>query len=404
MTRRATLAAAVVAALGAALVAVAAPAAHGDPLRLRSNALSQSQADTPVGLLTLRAEGAVRTWLSAEAVVWVGAGDEAEADAMVASVKMRDPKHRGELQVGRFVVVPGAVRPIHVDGARGVAFLPWDTSLTLFGGIPVVPEFGANRYDWVVGSRAARQLGDWGSVGVAWMQRRTSGRLDDQEVGVDAGVGVTRWLDVGGRLAYDVVDPGVSDAIVSAAARRGAWRWELFGSHRSASRILPATSLFTVLGDIATEKLGATTRWRAAPRLDVTGTAAARYYANEVDDDDELGVELLLRSVLRLDDVGRRAISLELRREDAPDTGWTGARAALRYPIDDRFTVANELELVVPDESEGRGTVWPWGLAGLTWAITSDWKAAAAIEMSASPQYRYRIDGIARLTRDWGAL
>ncbi len=384
--------------LAAAVFALglAAATARGDPLRLRSNVLVQSQADTPVGLLTLSAGGDVRTWLSAEVVAWVGAGDEAEADAMVVSIKLKDPKRRGELQLGRFIVIPGAVRPIHLDGARGKLFLPWETSLEAFGGIPVVPDFGAHSYDWVVGSRAARQLGNWGSVGVAWMQQRTQGRLDDQEVGADVGLAATNWLDLGGRVAYDVVDPGVSDAYASASARRGAWRWELFGSHRSPSRILPATSLFTVLGDIATQKAGVSTRWRAAPRLDVSGTAATRYY------EDDFGAELMLRSVLRLNDRGSRAVSLELRREDAPDTGWTGARAALRYPLDSRFTLSNELELVVPDEPNGRGKVWPWALAGVTWRITSGWRLAAAVEVSASPEDRYRFDGIARLTRDWG--
>ena len=383
-----------------AVVAVAlccgAASAGGEPLRLRSNALAQSQADTPVGLLTLSADGDLHDWLSAEAVVWFGAGDDAEADALVVSLTLQDPKRRGQLQLGRMVVMPGAVRPTHVDGARGKVFLPWATSVEVFGGVPVSPDFDAQQFDWVVGSRAARQLGDWGSVGVAWMQQRSAGLLDDQEVGADVGVAATKWLDLSGRLSYDVVIPGVSDAYASASARRGPWRWELFGSHRSPSRILPATSLFTVLGDIATQKAGVSTRWRAAPRLDVSGTAAARYY------DADVGAEIMVRSVLRLDDEGARAVSVELRREDAPDTGWLGARAALRYPLDERFTLSNELELVVPDESNGRGVVWPWGLAAISWKVASRWRAAAALEVSSSPQYDYRVDGIARLTRDWG--
>ncbi len=385
-----------------AIVAVLATAttstARAEPLRLRSNAFAQSQADTPVGLLALRADGDLVKWMTAEAVVWVGAGDEAEADAMVVSVVMKDPKHRGEVQLGRFVVVPGAVRPIHLDGARVHGRLPWKSSVEVFGGVPVVPELGAQGYDWVVGSRASRQLGEWGSVGAAWMQRRTQGRLDDQEVGFDIGAMPLKWLDFGGRVAYDLIDPGVSDAGISVAARRGAWRYELFGSHRSPSRILPATSLFTVLGDVATQKVGASTRWRAAPRLDLLATAAVRLY------DDTAGAELLGRGVLRLDDKGKRALTVELRREDGPEMGWTGARAGLRLPLNAAWHVSSEVELVVPDEADGRGTVWPWALGAVSWRFADSWTAAAAMEVSSSPQYTYRVDGIARLTRDWGAL
>lgn len=385
-----------------AALAVAVAPADADPYRLRSNAFALSQADTPAGLLTLSANGDPTPWMSAEAVVWMGAGDDSEADAMVVYVKIRDPQDRGELQLGRFIAVPGALRPLHLDGARGLARLPYDLRLEVFGGIPVMPELGASAYDWAAGSRVSRALGEWGSVGVAYLQRRTEGRLDDEEVGVDVGFAPARWLDLGARLAYDLELTGVSDAHLSVAARRGAWRWELFGTHRSPSRILPATSLFTVLGDVPAQLLGGAARWRAAPRLDVHATAALRLL------DDEAGAELKGRAVLRLDDRGARAVSFELRRDSAPDAGWTGARATARIPIDDRFTAMTELELVFPDDSDvmsdvDRGSVWPWALVGVTWKIAPSWLAAAAAEASSSAEYRYRFDGLVRVSHLWEA-
>jgi hypothetical protein len=376
-------------------LALAAPSRVGaEPLRLRSNAYADTHEAAPVGLLLLSASGE-NDWLSAEAVVWLGSGDETEADAMTASVKLLDRDARRELQLGRFLVTPGAVRPVHVDGARARAALPWNTNLELFGGVPVVPELGANSYDWVVGGRAGRQIGDYGGVGVAYLQRRSEGRLTEEEAGVDLYLTPAPWLDLSARAAYDLQDPGVSDARASASVRRGRWRHELFASHRSPSRILPATSLFTVLGDIASQRFGGGTKWRASPRLDLEALGAARRL------DGKLSADLRFKATLRLDDRGQRACSLELRRDSLEDARWSGARAALRLPLDGRFTLASELELAVPDEDDGRGSVWPWALASLGWQFAPAWQAAAAIEASSSPAYDYRVDALVRITRLW---
>ena len=46
-------------------------------------------------------------------------------------------------------------------------------------------------------------------------------------------------------------------------------RGELSLEHRSPTHLLPATSLFTVLGEVASDRAGAGLRWRAAPRLEL---------------------------------------------------------------------------------------------------------------------------------------
>ena len=113
----------------------------------------------------------------------------------------------------------------------------------------------------------------------------------------------------------------------SAAVRSGDWRLELFGSQLSPGRLLPATSLFSVLGDLPSQTVGATVRWRAAPRLDLLASGAGQDVASG------LGGNGWLRATLRLDDQGDGSLGLEVRRVDVPGAQWTGVRAIAAIPL-----------------------------------------------------------------------
>jgi hypothetical protein len=371
-------------------VASVAPAS-ADPLRLRGDALASAQA--PAGLLVLQGGDTLRPWMSAEALVWLGAGDADEADALAIAVSLHDPRGRASLRLGRQVMAVGALRPVHADGALGLWRLPWRMTLESFGGLPVVPRFGPRAYDWLIGARVGQALGP-ASVGVAWMQRRDHGALDTHELGVDAQLAPEGPFDLGTSAAWDLIDPGLAEARLSAAWRARAWRLELWASHLSPSHLLPATSLFSVLGDVPSRRAGALVRWRAAPRLDLwLGGGSTRY-------DDDTGVDAEVRAQLRLDDAGAGTLGLELRRDGSADGGWSGVRLTGRVPIASGWAVASELELVRPDRQD-RGALWPWGLVALSFRPARAWEAAAAIEASASPADVYRVDALARLSRSW---
>lgn len=384
--RRAALSLAFAGALGAA------GELGAEPYRLRADALAQAEA--PAGLLVLQADGAEDPYLDAEALVWVGAGDDTEAQALVVSVRAREPSGIAEARLGRLVVTAGALRPLHLDGAAARVRLPYGFRLESFAGSPVAAGDEGRSWDWLAGGRASRALGDWGSAGVAYLHRRDAGRLAREELGLDAGGAATEWLDLGARAAFDLVDPGLAELSASAAARTGPWRFELYGSQRSPARLLPATSLFSVLGDMPARRIGTTVKWRAAPRLDLFGEAGV------LGSGGEWGELLVARALLRLDDRGAGAIAGELRRESAPDGGWSGARATGRAPVGAGLMVAVEAELAVPDESSGRGGVWPWALASLSRRF-GRWEAAGAVEASSSPEHELRVDALARLTMLW---
>ncbi|HSQ68061.1 MAG TPA: hypothetical protein VLM85_32850 [Polyangiaceae bacterium] len=389
----------------AAAVEIAPARAHAEPFQLRADAFVYSQGSgSPTGYVALSGEDKLTPWAETEAVLWAGNG--ATADALVFMVKLRHPKNWGELRLGRQIISAGAVRPIHIDGADGRVRLPTGTSFEVFGGVPVVPEFQYGAYDWVAGGRAAQALGRNTTIGVSYLQQRDDGALAYEEVGMDFASAPTRWFDVASHAAYDLIDPGLSEARVSLAGRLGPLRPELFALHRSPSRLLPATSLFSALGDMASDSAGLTLLWKMFPRLDVLPILAARTQ------DGDAGIDATLRTTLRLDDRGRGAIVLDLRRQGSGLDPWSGVRLAVRVPLTERWLVSTELELVVPDNDNpdpavravqrARGTVWPWSLVALRWAPIRHWEVAGAVESASTPTSTFEVNALMRLSASWG--
>lgn len=382
-----------------------------EPLRLRADALASTA--SPAGLLVLDAGGSVRESLDAEAVVWMAATRElsdATGDVLVAVVRARSDNNRVRGQIGRFVAALGAVPPTHVDGGLLQLRLPRRFDVELVAGIPVAPThdardgfanrtFAARTWDWYAAARASSRIGDWGAVGIAFAERRDAGEVGSREISADAGFTVGRRSDVGARFTFDLANPGLAELSLTASHRRGALRADAYTGYRAASHLLPATSLFSVLGDVAAQRGGVLITWRAAPRLDVTADAGVRYV-------DELGAELAARTRLRLDDRGTSVVSAELRRSGIGHDAWTGLRGAARIALPAQLILATELELVVRDDASttaiGRGTVWPWGLVAVQ-AQHGSWQGAIAAEASSTLEYSRRFDVIAHVSRRWGS-
>ncbi|HET9990250.1 MAG TPA: hypothetical protein VFQ65_17085 [Kofleriaceae bacterium] len=385
-----------------ALVLAVAVRSSADPLTLRADALATTQ--SPAGLLMLETDGKISPTVSAEAVVWTAANPlpgEHAGDVLVAALRARTADGLASTQLGRFVAVLGAIRPLQIDGAAGRVQLPHSFYTEAYAGVPVQPGLGTGRaWDWVVGGRIARKLGDYGSVGVAMMEQRDDGRLVTEEVGADAGFALGKRDDLAARLAYDLANPAIADAELTARHLHDkSLRLDLYAGYRAASHLLPATSLFTVLGDIPAERGGARATWKAAPRLEVSADAGVRRV------DTDLAPALTARARLALDDTNRSALTCELRRDGASDDAWTGVRGAARIALPYALSASSEVELVIPDNDRTpggryRGSAWPWALAALGWD-SGAWHAAAAIEAAASPETRKRIDALLSLARTW---
>lgn len=362
------------------------------PLRLRGDAYAQTA--SPVGLLVMHGEDRLHPTVDAETVTWLGMtdGPAPTGDVLTLSVRMRELHSGSEVRAGRLLVSMGAVRPVHLDGARGLVRLEGGTTVEAFGGVPVVRRFDYQTFDWATGGRIGQSVGGVLSVGASYLQRRSDGRPADEEAGADMLLTPRPWLSAAARAALDLNTRGPTDMLGSIGAHSKDVRGELFTTYRSPGRLLPSTSLFSVLGDFATTNTGASLRWRAFPRLELVGTGSAQVQASQV------GGQGSGRATLALDDEWSGVLGVEGRRVSVGDARWSGLRFIAGVPVSTRVRVATELELVVPDAPGGRPPVWPWALGAVSYRFARSWDMAAGVEASTGPVDRGVVAGLARLS------
>ena len=365
--------------------------AHAEPLRLRADAVAESQ--SPAGLVVLQGADKVRPWVDAEALVWAGARTDPTADVLVLTLRLREPHGLGEVRGGRFVFSTGAIRPVQVDGVSAMARAPWGSTIETMGGVPVVPRFGLRSYDWIAGGRVAQSIASRATLGASYVQRREHGETSNDELGADFASAPVKWLDLAARSAYDLTSKGIADALVSAAARTSSLRIEGFATHRSPSRLIPATSLFSVLGDVPSDMIGTTVRWNAAPRLDLWATGAGQRIGAD------FGGNGSIRALLRLDENGNGNLGLEVRRQAVSTARWSGVRLLGAHPLGAGLRFSSEIEIAVPDDPRGRGLVWPWGLMALSWRSHNGWEAASGVEAASTPEHRFELNALVRISR-----
>ncbi len=348
----------------------------------------------------LRGEDRAKPWLDVETVAWIGARDTADAtgDVQTLTVRLRDPRGLGEVRVGRFVFMTGAIRPVHIDGVRALGRAPFGTTAEVFAGAPVVPRFGSRMFEFAAGGRLGQQIGSGFNVGLSYSLFRKDGRLADQEIGPDLALAPNKWLDVAGRMAVDLVTKGPADALLSIGAHNKESRVEAFVTHRSPGRILPSTSLFSVLGDIPSTTTGGTLRYRVAPRLDLLGTGGAMFQGSA------LGGFFTGRASLALDDDWAGTLGVEVRRQHLGDARWSGARALLSLPLFTSVRLATEFELVRPDDQKGGTRVWPWMLVGLGYRAPRGWDFAGGVELVGTRDDRREVHALLRVSHSFERL
>jgi hypothetical protein len=346
------------------------------------------------GLIVLHSGYTNSAVVDADALVFVGAdSSNVSGDVLTVSLNLREPNGWGSARVGRFILSTGAVRPVQMDGVSLLGRTKAGETLEVFGGVPVVPEFGPRSFDWLAGARVAQWL--WGErlgVGASYVQQRDSGELAHDEAGADLTASPLPWLSLNAIGAWDLLSSGLAETTVRASAHGDDVWVQVFASRRVAARLLPATSLFSVISKAPTSELGSDVSWTAFPRLDVGGTIALEGL------DAEAGYRVAVRSTLRLSDAGNADVRAEATRRELGGQGYTGCSLTSRMPLLRRVQGSTSFELVAPDHPGSGGTLWPWARVGATYLVSEHWTLAAAIGAKATPEISSQIYGLLRVS------
>jgi hypothetical protein len=147
-----------------------------------------------------------------------------------------------------------------------------------------------------------------------------------------------------------------------------------------------------VLGDVPSTNVGGTVRRRLFPRLDVLGTGGAMFQGHE------LGGFFTGRASLALDDEWAGTLGVEVRRQHLGTARWSGARALLSMPFYTSFRVATEVELVRPDDQQGRTRLWPWALFALGYRAPRGWDFAGGVEVVGTRDDRRELHALLRVS------
>ena len=336
------------------------------------------------GLLVLRSGYRNSPYVDVDALVFVGATTDAwQGDVLSVSVVVREPHGLGQARLGRFIVGTGAVGPVQIDGGEVTLRAFAGSHVSVFGGAPVVPELGPRTFDWLVGGRVGQQLAeDRVGFGMSYLHRRDAGQIDAEELGADATLEAASWLSLSAIGSWSLIADSLAELRGAALLHERGWQVELFGSRRIAARLLPATSLFSVIGAAASSSGGAEGSWRAFPRLQLGGTLALEGL------DDELGYRAALRATLSLADEGPGHIGVEAIRRKLADEGFVGGAVRVQVPIGLVVQAHASAELVAADQPRDRGKLWPWLRFGASWTPSEHWLLAAAVGLRATPEYQ----------------
>ena len=345
------------------------------------------------GLLILHSGYRNSPFADADALVWMGATqDDARGDVLVVSVRLHDPHGAYEARLGRFILSAGAVRPVSIDGVSVLGRAPTGSSVELFSGLPVAPELGSRTFDWLAGGRIAQWLFDERlGAGVSYLHRRDGGALSAEELGADVSATPWSWLSLQAVAAFDLIDEGLAQARASAFIHTERDHLELFAERSVAARLLPATSLFSVIGTTPSSELGADLLWGAFPRLDLGATLALSAL------DTTIGYRAAVRATLRLSDTEGAELFAEGSRRALGREAWTAAWLGGEWPLR-ALRVHAGVELVAADEPRDRGALWPWARAGAAYALGEHWLFAAGIGARASPEIASQVEALLRVS------
>jgi hypothetical protein len=294
-------------------------------------------------------------------------------------------------RAGRQFITGGAVRSAQIDGLTVTGRIVDGVGLTAYGGAPVAPRFGAARGDALGGGRLFWRRSWDSEAGASFVQVMDHGRLERQDLGVDAWQSLPWHTIAGASFYWSLPERRLSEGELSLG-----WygrRLQLFvDAQRTAPDLfLSRLSILSVFSQERHDEAGIEASLRLGPTVRLTGD----YHF--IDGEEGSGGRARLRAVSALGPAGLMTVGAEGRYLDVPDAGYVGGRvfAIVRPRPPLALTAdADGVHFLHQVNRQTRSMVLALTAA---YQIAPGWLAMVAASGGQTPFYERRIDVTGRL-------
>jgi hypothetical protein len=316
-----------------------------------------------------------------------------EADVEIAKVHARFLQRRLSITAGRQLVVGGAARILHLDGARADYQLANGLGLSAYGGLDVAPRFAEAQGDAAVGGRLYWRASWENELGVSAVQILDHGLVARRDAGIDGRWALTRqvWLDA--ALLWSLLESRLADGHLSATW--SPWARLLASAdvrRRAPDLYLSRTSIFSVFAEEERDAIGGMVAYDFTDRL---GTAVD-YHLLRIEG--ETGHDASARADWKVGPLS--TVGLQARYLTIPANGYVQVRAWTRHALTRGLWVTANVDgtwLEEPVNGERRALV---AGASVTWTVVNGLNAHLSGLVGSTPLFALQSEVIARLSYD----
>ena len=318
-------------------------------------------------------------------------GQRFVGDLNVFSIEARFARRHIHVRLGRQVMIGGAARFTHLDGAsltlEGAGF-----GLTAFGGVPVIPRFGVKVGDAAAGGRLFYRFGYESQLGVSFIHVEDSGRTGRQDLALDFRTRPIRMLTLTGLGVLSLVERDLAEVDVAAVlAPHTTLDVRADFRQQRPDLFIPRASIFSVFANSSRKEAGGQLDYRPHSRL----AFDADYHL--ILDETGTGHRGGLRGTVHLGPSGELLIGSELRLLQLPDKGYKEARLFVSFRILPTLVASLDGDayfFTTPINGWIRSIT---GAASLGWDFRPGWRVVASGAASSTPFVQGGFDAMVKL-------
>ena len=320
-------------------------------------------------------------------------GDVTRVEMTYGYLDYRGWENRLTLRAGRQLIFMG-VASEYADALTVRLDGPGDFGGSLFAGLPVLSAFGSKEGDSLYGGRFHYELFEIAEVGASLLYAKENNAPDRFNIGLDAWVEPTDWLDLTGHLFLDLIYQQLYDiALLGRVRPMEGLNLSVRFNDTVPSSFISKRSVLSVFSNEEIREIGASLDYPIGPSLSLE--ADYSFFDYETGDDaHQYGGRVTYR---RPGSAG--LVGIGANRTDAESNGYTGVRLFARRGLGSLPLTWNvEVYTFFYDEKIGGEDVSVNGALDLAYKVRDRLEVVGALEYSNNPIFDEEVRGILKVS------